>query len=66
MYYLFKLIENLKICVVVLLLLTIYLYFKLIAYSYWKKYNVPHEKPTVPFGSLSSKFVCKKITLGKF
>lgn len=66
MFELFKFSGQNKIYITVLfLLIIIYLYFKLIIYSYWKNHNVPHEKPTVPLGTISGKFVLKKITIGK-
>lgn len=60
-----KFILHSKFFLVVLVLLLLYIYFKVVLYSYWKKNNVLHEKPIVPLGTLSTKFVMKKINLGE-
>lgn len=55
-----------KIHFLFFIIILIYLYFKFVAYSYWKKHGVPHENPTVPFGTMKWDFIFKKTNLGKF
>lgn len=47
-----------------LIVITIYLYFKLIAFNFWKKKGVPYEEPTFPAGNISDSILNKK-SIGK-
>lgn len=66
MYELFGLVLHSKLFFLILILFVIYFYFKFIIYSFWRKLGVPHDEPTVPFGSVNSKFIMKKINMGKY
>ena len=65
----FELIENAfrsKIFWITAIFVVFYLYFKKVVYSYWELHGVPHQKPTIPFGNLETKFLLQKLSLGKF
>lgn len=56
---------NLKYLFPFIALVLLYIYLKFRVFSFWKKHNVPHEKPIIPVGSLSSDLLTKKIPFGK-
>ncbi|XP_047354943.1 uncharacterized protein LOC124951156 [Vespa velutina] len=43
-----------------LIIIIIYLYFKLIAFNFWKKKGVPYEEPTFPAGNINDAIFNKK------
>ena len=49
---------------VIVALVGLYLYFKLVLYSYWKKNGVVYVKPTIPTGNLMN-VVRGKTHMGK-
>ena len=46
-----------------LILVIIYAYFKFIIYSYWKRKEIPHDEPKIPFG-ITLPVVLGKASLG--
>lgn len=49
---------------VFLIVITIYLYFKLIAFNFWRRKGVPYEEPTFPGGNINDTIFNKK-SIGK-
>ncbi|KAI4493134.1 hypothetical protein M0802_009684 [Mischocyttarus mexicanus] len=49
--------------VIFIVIIGIYLYFKLIVFNYWKKRGIPYEEPTFPAGNLTE-LILEKKTVG--
>lgn len=43
-----------------IILIGIYLYFKLIVFNYWRRKGVPYEEPTFPTGNITDAILNKK------
>ncbi|OXU28541.1 hypothetical protein TSAR_006138 [Trichomalopsis sarcophagae] len=56
---------NFKLFWISAIIFVFYSYFKLIIYSYWKRHDIPHDKPTVPFGNIGMDLITKKVSIGE-
>lgn len=45
------------------LIVSLYLYLKFVTFTYWKRKNVPHEKPIVPFGN-TWRYITNQVSMG--
>lgn len=46
------------------LIVSLYLYLKFVTFTYWKRKNVPHEKPIVPFGN-TWRYITNQVSMGE-
>lgn len=50
--------------VLVVAIATIYMYIRIVSFSYWKRRNIPYLEPSFPFGHLSD-LVWRKVGMGE-
>jgi hypothetical protein len=55
-----------KLFLVITVLVLIYIYLKKVVYSYWKRYQIPHDDPALILGTVDKKLLFQKITVGKY
>ncbi|XP_058788665.1 probable cytochrome P450 6a14 [Phymastichus coffea] len=53
-----------KIFWIFALLCILYLYFKIIVFTYWKRHGIPHDSFTIPFGIFNNDFFMQRTTMG--
>ncbi|XP_014207932.1 cytochrome P450 6A1-like [Copidosoma floridanum] len=54
-----------KLMLLSAVLVAIYVYLKFCVYNYWKKYNVPHDNPSIPLGNVPVSYFFGRVHLAK-